>query len=56
MKEHKAKPFFLGQCLFEAEGGEMVVTGGEMVVTGGETVVTGGEMVVTGVEDRQCIN
>ncbi len=33
---YKAKPFFLHECLFEVEGGEMVVTGGEMVVTGRE--------------------
>ncbi len=41
---YKAKPFFLHECLFEVEGGEMVVTGGEMVVTGGEMVVTGREL------------
>ncbi len=33
---YKAKPFFCAECLFEVEGGEMVVTGGEMVVTGRE--------------------
>ncbi len=44
-----AKAILLG-CLFEVEGGEMVVNGGEMVVNGGEMVVTGGEMVVTGRE------
>ncbi len=41
----QGKAIILG-CLFEAEGGEMVVTGGETVVTGGEVVVTGGETVV----------
>ncbi len=48
MKEHKGKTILLG-CLFEVEGGEMVVTGGETVVTGGETVVApSGETVVAG--------
>ncbi len=37
---HKAKPFLKLGCLFEVEGGEMVVTGGEMEVTG--EVVAGG--------------
>ncbi len=47
MKEHKAKPFFLGAC--SKLKGEMVVTGGKTVVTGGETVVApSGETVVAG--------